>query len=133
MILLTHQTRILLSIAPSDFRRGIDGHAAICQNELMLDPRDQSVYVFINKAKTMIRALSYDGSGYWLMTKRISRGKFQGWPTSAGGAVSDTTALQLRCILGGSSWEQTQTDSSILASAARSTTLETQRTVARTP
>lgn len=77
MILLTHQTRILLSIAPSDFRRGIDGHAAICQNELLLNPRDQSVYVFINKAKTMIRALSYDGSGYWLMTKRISRGKFR--------------------------------------------------------
>lgn len=133
MILLTHQTRILLSIAPSDFRRGIDGHAAICQNELLLNPRDQSVYVFINKAKTMIRALSYDGSGYWLMTKRISRGKFQGWPTSAGGAVSETTALQLRCILGGSSWEQANADSSVLASAARSTTLETQHTVARTP
>ena len=133
MILLTHQTRILLGIAPADFRSGIDGFVALCQNKLLLDPRDQSIYVFINKARTMIRALSYDGSGYWLMTKRISRGKFQGWPTSAGGAVSDTTALQLRCILGGSNWEQAQTDSSILASAARSTTLETQRTVARTP
>lgn len=133
MILLTHQTRILLGIAPANFRYGIDGFVALCQNELLLDPRDQSVFVFINKAKTMIRALSYDGSGYWLMTKRISRGKFQGWPTSAGGVVSDTTALQLRRILGGSNWEQAKTDSSVLASAARSTTLDTQRTVARTP
>ena len=97
----------------------------------MVDPRDQSVFVFINKAKTMIRALSYDGSGYWLMTKRISRGKFQGWPTG-NTRVSDTTALQLRRILGGSSWEHTKTESSALVSAAQSTTLDTEHTVVRT-
>lgn len=132
MILLTHQTRILLGIAPADFRAGIDGFVALCQNKLLLDPRDQSVFVFINKAKTMIRALSYDGSGYWLMTKRISRGKFQGWPTG-NTRVSDTTALQLRRILGGSSWEHTNTDSSALvASAAQSTTLVSERTVVST-
>lgn len=132
MILLTHQTRILLRIAPSDFRRGIDGFAAICQNELLLDPRNQSVYVFINKAKTMIRALSYDGTGYWLLTKRISRGKFQGWPTSTTGAVSDTSALQLRRILGGSNWEHSKTPCSSVASATQSTTLDSEHTVVRT-
>lgn len=28
MILLTHETRILLCVAPADFRRGIDGFVA---------------------------------------------------------------------------------------------------------
>jgi transposase len=132
MIQLTHQTRILLSIAPASFRYGIDGFVAICQNQLLLDPRDQSVYVFINKAKTMIRALSYDGSGYWLMTKRVSSGKFQGWPTGDR-TVSDTTALQLRRILGGTSWTHSETQISPLATAYQSTTLGTHHTAAHTP
>ena len=132
MIQLTHQTRILLSIAPANFRSGIDGFVAICQNELLLDPRDHSVFVFINKARTMIRALSYDGSGYWLMTKRLSRGKFQGWP-SGDSAVSDTTALQLRRILGGTSWTSIEPEFFALASACQSTTISTDNTAAHAP
>lgn len=132
MILLTHDTRILLGTAPADFRSGIDGFVALCQNRLSLNPRDQSVFVFTNRSKTMIRALSYDGTGYWLLTKRISRGKFHGWPT-ANTPVSQATALQLRRILGGSGWQPDQTVASPeLASAGTCTTLGTQQSVART-
>jgi transposase len=28
------------------------------------------------------RALIYDDNGFWLMTKRLSKGKFSGWPVS---------------------------------------------------
>jgi transposase len=100
MILLTHETRILLCVAPADFRRGIDGFVAQCQNSLALQPRDGSVVVFINRARTMIRALSYDVNGYWLMTKRLSRGKFTGWPDGQR-ALSATSARELRIILSG--------------------------------
>jgi len=31
----------------------------------------------------MIRTLAYDGTGFWLMTKRLSKGKFKGWPNSS--------------------------------------------------
>ena len=103
MILLTHETRILLCVAPSDFRRGIDGFVAQCQNTLALQPRDGSVIVFINRARTMIRALSYDGSGYWLMTKRLSKGRFTGWP-SGQRALSNASARELRIILSGATW-----------------------------
>ena len=74
MILLTHQSPILLGVAPADFRRGIDGFVAQCRHTLGQDPSDGTIFVFINRARTMIRALSHDGSGYWLMTKRLSRG-----------------------------------------------------------
>ena len=132
MIQLTHHTRILLSIAPANFRCGIDGFVAICQNELLLNPRDQSVFVFINKAKTMIRALSYDGTGYWLMTKRLSGGKFEGWP-SGDRAVSDTTALQLRRILGGHCWTSVEPEPSVLVSARQSASLNTEQAAAHAP
>jgi transposase len=125
MILLTHETRILLCVAPSDFRRGIDGFVAQCQNNLALQPRDGSVIVFINRARTMIRALSYDVNGYWLMTKRLSRGKFTGWPDGQR-ALSATSARELRIILSGGVWSETgstHTPSLSLASASRSSTI----------
>lgn len=67
---------ILQAINPADFRCGIDGFVAICRRQLAQDPRSGILFVFINRNKTMIRALSYDGTGFWLMTKRLSKGKF---------------------------------------------------------
>lgn len=125
MILLTHETRIFLCIAPADFRRRIDGLVAQCQNNLALQPRDGSVIVFINRARTMIRALSYDVNGYWLMTKRLSRGKFTGWP-DAQPALSSASARQLRIILSAGAKSDTINKvipSSSLVSASQSTTI----------
>lgn len=129
MILLTHETRILLCVAPADFRRGIDGFVAQCQNNLGLQPRDGSVIVFINRARTMVRALSYDVNGYWLMTKRLSRGKFTDWPDEQR-ALSSTSARELRIILSGGAWSDTGgkvIPSSQLASVSRSTTINGNR------
>jgi len=100
MILLTHETRIVLGVAPADFRKGIDGFVALCKNDLAQEPRSGCVFVFSNKSRTMIRALSYDGTGFWLMTKRLSKGKFIGWPTGQH-ALSPTRARELRIILSG--------------------------------
>lgn len=98
MILLTANTPILLAIQPADFRCGIDGFVAICRRQLAQDPRSGILFVFINRNKTMIRALSYDGSGFWLMTKRLSKGKFSNWPT-AKEAVTSMQAKNLRLLL----------------------------------
>lgn len=80
MIHLTAETRILLATNASDFRKGIDGFVAICSQQLQQDPRDGSLYVFINRAATMIRILKYESNGYYLVTKRLSKGRFTHWP-----------------------------------------------------
>jgi len=80
MIHLTERTRILVAVAPVDFRRQINGLIALCQQQYGQDPRSGVHYVFINRTQTMIRVLHYDGSGYWLATKRLSRGKYLCWP-----------------------------------------------------
>ncbi len=64
MIQLTAQTKILLATTPADFRCGIDGLAALCRLQIKHDPRCQTLFVFINRSKTMIRALTYDGTGF---------------------------------------------------------------------
>ena len=76
MIQLTPQSKILLATEPIDFRKGIDGIAAICSNEFKKDPSSGTLFVFINRARTQVRVLFYDGTGYWLMSKRLSQGRY---------------------------------------------------------
>jgi transposase len=109
MISLTAQTQILLATQPADFRCGIDDLAAVCREELASTPRSGILLVFINRSKTMIRTLAYDGTGFWLMTKRLSTGKFKDWPKS-NVALNPVAAKNLRALLSGkelgASWEQ---------------------------
>ena len=100
MIHLTATTPIRLAREPADFRLGIDGLVARCQHHLQQDPRSGTLYVFINRRATMIRILAYDHNGYVLMTKRLSRGHFRGWPRS-GEAVGGLQAVELRRLLAG--------------------------------
>ena len=80
MIQLSHQTSILLATQAADFRKGIDGLVYLCRQTFSADPRSGTCFVFINRARTMIRVLVYEGNGYWLMTKRLSQGRYQHWP-----------------------------------------------------
>lgn len=84
MLKLTQSTRILLAVKPADFRKGLDGLLHYTQQlaSNSIDTKSGVMVVFINRAKTMVRVISYDGSGYWLATKRISQGRFQHWPQS---------------------------------------------------
>ena len=66
MIQITAQMRVLVAIEPVDGRKGIDSLARLCQE----------------KRGTAIRLLSYDGQGYWLAQKRLSKGRFVWWPES---------------------------------------------------
>lgn len=105
MIHLTATTPILIATEPADFRCGIDGLAARVQHRLGHDPRSGTLYVFRNRARTMIRVLVYEacapepGRGYWLLTKRLSRGRFAHWPIGTS-PLSPLAAHRLRQVLG---------------------------------
>lgn len=107
MIMLTANTRILLATQPADFRRGIDGLAAVCRQALSQDPRNGTMFVFINRARTMVRALVYESNGFWLMTKRLSQGRFANWPADES-PVNPVLARQLRALLSGDAQWQAQ-------------------------
>jgi len=100
MVPLTSQSRILVATQPADFRKGIDGFVAQCRDVLQSNPRSGALFVFINRRRTMVRILVYEGHGYWLMTKRLSKGTFQGWPTTDE-PLSAVLATQLRQLVQG--------------------------------
>ena len=82
MLQLTPQSRVFLALEAADFRRGIDGLAALCRQRLGADPMDGAIFVFRNRRGTSLKLLQYDGQGFWLCQKRLSEGRLKWWPTS---------------------------------------------------
>ena len=96
MIQLTPQMRILVALEPVDFRKRIDGLAALCRSALTSDPFSGTVFVFCSRRRKALRVLAYDGQGFWLCQKRLSEGRFRWWPQPA---ASSATADQATAAL----------------------------------
>ena len=90
MIQITPQMRVLVAIEAADFRRGIDGLAQLCRATLHADPFSGVVFAFRNRRRTAIKLLVYDGQGFWLCHKRLSKGTFRWWPSSEADAAKAT-------------------------------------------
>lgn len=101
MIQITPHMRVLVAIAPVDFRCGIDGLAQLCRSVLKEDPMTGTVIVFRNRQRKAIKLLVYDGQGFWLAQKRLSSGKFRYWPGAPGEVVSALWAHEFHVLISG--------------------------------
>jgi transposase len=99
MIAITPQMRILVAVQPVDFRKGIDGLVALCRQVLAVDPLGGTLFVFCSRRRHALKCLSYDGQGFWLMQKRLSQGRFTGWPKTDGRATVRLDPHQLHLLL----------------------------------
>ncbi len=99
MIQLTPQMRLLVAVAPVDFRCGIDGLARLCREVLSSDPFSGTVFVFRNRRATGVKLLTYDGQGFWLCQKRLSEGRFRHWPDDRGDVRCELLAHELTVLL----------------------------------
>jgi transposase len=99
MIQLVPQLKILLAYQPVDFRKGIDGLAAVCRQQLDQDPFSGCLFLFRNRRGTAIKILCYDGQGFWLCLKRFSKGRLRWWPKQPSGRLTQLAAQQLHVLL----------------------------------
>jgi transposase len=99
MLAITPQMKILVAVAPADFRKGIDGLVRLCKDELGQDPFAGTVFCFRNRRGTAIKVLVYDGQGFWLCHKRLSEGRFRWWPQSTDAAAKQLAAHQVAVLL----------------------------------
>ena len=99
MIALSPQMRILVAVEAVDFRNGIDGLAGVCRQKLREDPLSGCLFVFRNRRGTAVKVLVYDGQGFWLCQKRLSKGRFRWWPEGAAKAVRELEARELQLVL----------------------------------
>jgi len=108
MMQVTPQMRILVAVAPADFRAGIDGLCRLCRAELLSEPLSGAVFVFRNRRGTALKLLCYDGQGFWLCHKRLSQGRFAYWPRGGDSASHEMLAHELSVLLMGGDPAATQ-------------------------
>ena len=92
MLTFSGSLKIFVAIEPCDMRKGFNGLWAAVSERLGEDPKGGSLFVFSNRRHTRIKILYWDGTGLWVLTKRLEEGTFA-WPRLA---EPEQTKLALR-------------------------------------
>ena len=90
---------LFLAVEPADFRKGIDALAQVCRQVLEQDPFSGYLFVFRNKRANAIKVLMYDGQGFWLCQKRLSKGRFSCWPTDGNSCLRQLAVHELQLLI----------------------------------
>ena len=76
MIGLDNNRRIYLCRSVTDMRKSFDTLAALVAEQLDRDPLSGDLFVFVGKRMDRLKILAWDVSGYWVLAKRLERGRF---------------------------------------------------------
>ena len=91
MLSFTGALRVFVALEPCDMRKGFDGLSGMVATKLNEDLQSGALFVFTNRSHTRLKIIYWDGSGLWLMAKRLEKGTFS-WPKDTDGK----TKLALR-------------------------------------
>ena len=76
MLTLSSKIQYYLCCTPIDIRKGFDGLYGIILNYLKKDPLTGDIFVFINKNRTHIKMMYWDGDGFAIYYKRLEKGTY---------------------------------------------------------
>lgn len=91
MLSFAGSLKVFVAVAACDMRKGFNGLHALVTERLGEDPRQGALFVFSNRRHTRIKILCWDGTGLWVLTKRLEQGTFS-WPKNL---EPETTKLKL--------------------------------------
>lgn len=82
MLSFTGSLKVFVAIEACDMQRGHNGLLALVGEKLKEDIRSGALFVFTNKSRRLLKVLYWDGTGTWMLCKRLEKGTFS-WPRSA--------------------------------------------------
>lgn len=74
---LSFNAEIWLYPTPIDFRQQIDGLVMLVADHLQLNPTSGQLFLFRNRRANKIKMLLWDRNGFWLLYKRLEKGKLK--------------------------------------------------------
>jgi transposase len=104
MIAAPSGLRVLLATRPVDFRKGMDGLAALVKERLGADPFSGTIFVFRAKRADRVKLIAWDGTGLCLFAKRLEQSAFR-WPKIEDGVIRLTPA-QFAALIEGLDWRR---------------------------
>ncbi len=94
-------TRIYLATGATDMRKGFEGLYGLARDRLSCEPLSGHVFLFSNAKRNRLKMLFWDGSGLWVCSKRLEKGRFR-WPGAASGETRVTLSHEeLALLVGG--------------------------------
>jgi transposase len=93
MLSFTGSLRVFVALEPCDMRKGFDGLSGMVASKLNEDLQSGALFVFSNRSHTRLKIIYWDGSGVWLMAKRLEKGTFS-WPKDTDGKNQTLTATR---------------------------------------
>ena len=79
MLNLIGKLEVYLAVEPVDLRKSFNGLYAVTKTVLRENPESGALFVFTNKRRNRVKTLYWDGTGMWVMIKRLEKGTFS-WP-----------------------------------------------------
>jgi len=79
MLTFSGSLKVFVALEACDMRKGFNGLHGLITEKLREDPRSGSLFVFTNRRRTRLKILCWDGTGLWILTKRLEQGTFS-WP-----------------------------------------------------
>jgi transposase len=104
MLIPPGPVRVLVATQPVDFRKGVNGLAALVQEQLKADSFSGTIYCFRSKRADRVKLIFWDGTGLCQFSKRLEEGKFR-WPRIHNG-VMRLSAAQLTALVEGLDWSR---------------------------
>lgn len=101
MLSFNGRTKIFAATSPVDLRKSYDSLYAYCKDVIKKEPTTGHVFLFINRSRTRLKALFWDGTGLVLVCKRLEDGKFTRLNTLEGPSIT-MTAAEFALLLEGS-------------------------------
>lgn len=77
-------TKVYLAAGATDLRAGFERLTVLVQAVLEQSALSGHLVVFCHATRTRIKILYWDGTGLWLLTKRLERGRYA-WPAAPAG------------------------------------------------
>ena len=91
MLSFSGSLKVFLAVEPCDLRKSFNGLHALVRGSLGEDPQQGALFVFCNRRRTRLKVLYWDGTGLWVLIKRLEKCTF--WWPSPGGAEGSKVRL----------------------------------------
>lgn len=79
MLSFSGSLKVFVALEACDMRKGFNGLHALVTEKLGEDLRSGALFVFSNRKHTRLKIIYWDGTGLWLLSKRLEKGTFS-WP-----------------------------------------------------
>lgn len=99
--MIPQDVEVFVALDPVSMHLSFDRLAGLVAEQMGRSARSPALYVFLNRRRTHLKALFFDGTGLCQFYKRLDRGRFQLPPPVDEGRVVELTESELERLLDG--------------------------------